>query len=563
MEFIDVIRARWKAAHKLQGLANTITIPNGEQLAGRYILTESGTATPSHDALGCFCKSLGFPTDANGNTVNDRDYERDADAQQTTRNIAAKYDNRALQSPVIVTADGVVLSGNGRTMAGVLAAFDGTDTAYIEYLAAYPQQFGFTTEQVRKFRHPRVLFLLDEAQPYDARTFAKFNAQEMKSQSKTEQAAKYGKVIDGETFGRIVSTINAFETLADFYACTEAATRCINDLRSTGAVDAMQYAQMFDGDTISTTGRETLENVLIGKAFADNPDAARQITAYKSVRKTVITALAEIANNLQFAADYTLAKELSDAVGLVYNARNAGYHDGERVSDFARQRVLFADDTATMADCRNTVVLTIADVLNDQRTTQLKKYMAVYNHQAADAAAGQTDMFCAGGIKTKSEILDDVQKLFATATKSDQNTAITASVAQRTADHLFVSDTTLKSVSEGGFATYRTKAGDEIVCHVDKIKNSIVYLSGKGGIKLWATTSELKPTADHNLSLPEWIEAGHVITDGTASQRIIAVTDTHVIFEWINGGYFDVGIGDVLQNWHLSADGICEIKEAA
>ncbi len=45
-------------------------------------------------------------------------------------------------------------------------------------------------------QHPRVHFLfLDEVLPYDAATFARFNAQEMKSQSKPEAAVKLGKVV--------------------------------------------------------------------------------------------------------------------------------------------------------------------------------------------------------------------------------------------------------------------------------------------------------------------------------------------------------------------------------
>ena len=86
---------------------------------------------------------------------------------------------------------------------------------------------------------------------------------------------------------------------------------------------------------------------------------------------------------------------------------------------------------------------------------------------------------------------------------------------------------------------------------------------GKGGIKLWAGVSSLVPTDNHNLSLPAWIKAGNIITDGTAHQRIAAVTDGSVIFEWLNGGYFDVNITAVLQSWTPSDSRVCEIREAA
>ena len=562
MANLEIIRARWQQAAKVAGLQNVVTLANGEQLKGCYTLTESGSATASHDVLNGFMMSAGFPTDGNGGSVNDRDYWHDHDAQQITRDIARNYDGRALQSPVVVSPDGVILSGNGRTMAGELAAHDGTDGAYISHLVNYCAQFGFTPDQVAAFAHPRVLFELENALPYTAATFAKFNQQEMKGQNKTEQAIKFGKTVNDETFGRIVATINGFETLGDFYACTEAATRCLNDLRTAGVIDAMTYATLFDGDTISAAGKETLENVLIGKAFADNPDAARQLTTYKSLRKSVVFALSEVANCLRLGDGYALTFELSQAINLAYIARQHGYKAGERVSNYARQIDAFSAET--ICDCKDTVILTLADALNDDKVTLLKRILAVYNHQAADAANGQTDMFCTSGVKTKAEILQEVKALFATGSTKEQNAAVSASVETRTAANLFIADELTKEVRKGSFVQYRTKAGDSIVCKVDALKGTIAYLIGKGGIKFWCSVSDLIATADHNLSLPEWLTPGNVITDGkSASQRIIAISDTHVMFEWLNGGYFEAAITTVLQGWHPSANGVCEVLEIA
>ena len=117
----NIIKERFDAARKIFGATDEIITASGVKVRGRYVLCESGVVTPSHDPLHGFVKSEGFPTDSNGQTVNDRDYERDTDAQKITRQIAENYDNRALQSPVVVS-DGIVLSGNGRTMAEKAAA---------------------------------------------------------------------------------------------------------------------------------------------------------------------------------------------------------------------------------------------------------------------------------------------------------------------------------------------------------------------------------------------------------------------------------------------------------
>lgn len=428
------IRDKWNAAPKVEGAQNEIVLANGEKVAGRYYLVESGAATPSHNSANGFAKSEGFPVDENGGSVNDRDYERDKDAQQITRDIANKYDSRAMQTPVVVSQDGVVLSGNGRTMAGELAAAQGTDAEYNEHLAKYPTQYGFTSEQVKGMQHPRVVFVPDAAMPYTADTFAKFNQQEMKGQSKTEHSVKLGKVVDDETFNRIISLINRFDTLGDFYADFTASREAIGELFKCGAISRPQMAEMVDGDGLSAIGKETLENMLIGKAFESNPDAVREATEFKQMRQTIIQALAEISNNISLGKDYSLELELAEAIDLVYNARKSGFKAGDRVSSYARQQQFdFYGVPSTVADYKNATMLKIADILNDNRSTLLKKYLQLYNTNAKDAANGQLDIF-SGTVANKESILNDVNELLNYGTEEEQKKAAQEAVEKRKAE---------------------------------------------------------------------------------------------------------------------------------
>jgi N12 class adenine-specific DNA methylase len=428
------IRDKWNAAPKVEGAQNEIVLANGEKVAGRYYLVESGAATPSHNSANGFAKSEGFPVDENGGSVNDRDYERDKDAQQITRDIANKYDSRAMQTPVVVSQDGVVLSGNGRTMAGELAAAQGTDAEYNEHLAKYPTQYGFTSEQVKGMQHPRVVFVPDAAMPYTADTFAKFNQQEMKGQSKTEHSVKLGKVVDDDTFNRIISLINRFDTLGDFYADFAASREAIGELFKCGAISRPQMAEMVDGDGLSAIGKETLENMLIGKAFESNPDAVREATEFKQMRQTIIQALAEISNNISLGKDYSLESELAEAIDLVYNARKSGFKAGDRVSSYARQQQFdFYGVSSTVADYKNATMLLIADILNDNRSTLLKKYLQLYNTKAKDAANGQLDIF-SGTVANKESILNDVNELLNYGTEEEQKKAAQEAVEKRKAE---------------------------------------------------------------------------------------------------------------------------------
>ena len=404
------IRDKWNAAKKENGDADEITLPNGKVVKGHYVLTESGAASASHQATNGFAETEGFPIDENGQSVNDRDYKRDQEAQQVTRSMATDYDQRALQSPVVVSQEGVVLSGNGRTMAGELAAQDGTDTKYVDYLHSHANKFGFTPEQVNGFKHPRVVFVPNEAMPYNADTFAKFNQREQKSQNNTEMAVKMGKVVNDALFGRIMDMVSKYDTLGEFYADDNATYAVVKQLAEADIIPQTEMAHLFDGGKLSEAGQSMIEGVMIGKVFQANPDAVRQITEVKSMRQAVMTALQDIVQNNRLGGGYNLSNELAEAVNLVYRARKAGYKLGQHVSYFAHQGNLFEyDEGATVADFNNMAVMMLADVLNDGRSTQLKKVIAFYNEQATDAAQGIGDMFV-GGVKSKTEIINEVNK---------------------------------------------------------------------------------------------------------------------------------------------------------
>lgn len=426
------IKEKWDAAPKVVGNADVITLPDGSKLRGHYVLTEAGAATASHDVNNAYKPTEGFPIDENGQSVNDRDYERDEDARKISRSIADNYDSRALQSVTVVDNNGITLSGNGRNIAGELAAQQGTDGAYIDYLREFPQKYGLTAEQVQSMQHPRVHFVPDEVLPYDAATFAHFNAQEMKSQSKPEAAVKLGKVVSDNTFGHIVRSLAQYDRLSDFYANEKDANGAIMELVKAGVVNDKQLPELRTGDALSAAGRELLENTLIGKVFQSNPDAVRQIIAQPGIKQSIVMALSEIAHNRTLANGYDLSEELSNAVDLVARAKQADpdtYKEGMPVSPFGRQQGLFDDE---LGDKRITdaTTLLLADILNSTKPSDLRKVLATYNGEGETAANGQLDIF-SGDLRNKEEILTDINKHFINATAKEQQALVDAAIAER------------------------------------------------------------------------------------------------------------------------------------
>lgn len=428
------IKDKWDAAPKVEGNEDALTLPDGSTISGRYVLTEAGAASPSHDANNGYVPTEGFPIDENGQSVNDRDYFRDKDAQQKVEGMASSYDNRALQDPVIVSKDGVVMSGNNRTMSGDLAARRGTDKAYVDYLAQFGhRKYGFTPEQVTGMKNPRVVFVPNEALPYDATTFARFNAQEKKSQGKPEAAVKLGKIVPDNVFNVIVNDISRYDRLSDYYADEKAVAQALGALMQAGVINDMQMPELRTGTALSATGKELIENTLIGKVFQASPDAVRQIISVPTLRQSIVMGLSEIANNRTLARNgYDISDELSKAVDLVARAKTAMpdvYTNGMPVSPFGRMQGLFDDE---FGDSRVTdaTALLLADILNSGRPSDLRKILTTYNNEASQASGGQMDMF-SGSIPTKEEILTTVIEHFRNATPKEQQALVDAAIAER------------------------------------------------------------------------------------------------------------------------------------
>nr|DAW08329.1 MAG TPA: Chromatin remodeling complex ATPase [Caudoviricetes sp.] len=427
------IKAKWDGAAKVEGNPNALTLADGSTIRGHYVLTEAGAATASHDVNNAYEPAEGFPVDENGESVNDRDYKRDRDAQRIVQDIADNYDSRALQSPVIVSKDGVVLSGNNRTMSGEIAAKNGTDKAYVDHLREFGAMFGFTPEQIEGMQHPRVVFVPDEELPYDANTFARFNAEQQKKQSKPEHAVKLGKIVPDNVFASIVGDISRFDRMSDYYADGNAVSSAIGQLLEAGVINEMQLPELRTGNALSAAGKELIENTLIGKVFQASPDAVRQIISTPTLRQSVVMGLNEIANNRTLAkSGYDLSQELGAAVDLVSRAKAESpeiYKEGMPVSSYGRQQGLFDDE---YGDSRVTdgVTLLLADLLNSGKPSDLRKVLSTYNNEAASPASGQIDMF-SGDVTSREDVLNNVLNYFRNATPREQQAIVDAAVAER------------------------------------------------------------------------------------------------------------------------------------
>lgn len=394
----SVAAQKFVNAPRLVGNKRTRMLPDGEtKIKGHYEIVPAESLTPSHDVNNDYKKSEGFPTDAEGRTVNDRDYEHDKAAQQNTDQIARKYNGMAIEQVPVVSDEGIVYDGNGRTMAGQKAAKEGTDAEYINDLLENAENFGFTKEQIEQsgIEHPRLVLVTDERLPYDAATFAKFNRNEKKTQSNTEQAVAKAKTLTSDEVGAIVAEIEGNGSLDAFFNNSKAINDLVKTLVDKGIIGQNEVAQMMDNpERLSAQGREYVKNLLLGSIF--KPETIRMLGIDSTVKNKAINAIRSVMDNMKLG-EFSLRDEIDQAIQLLYEARQGG----NKVDTLLRTPDMFGEDAAK----RYSSISQMMALALEGKVSDFRDLLDEYNRIAKARNTGEGNMFEA--TPTKEELINE------------------------------------------------------------------------------------------------------------------------------------------------------------
>lgn len=394
----SVAAQKFVNAPRLVGNKRTRMLPDGEtKIKGHYEIVPAESLTPSHDVNNGYKKSEGFPTDAEGRTVNDRDYEHDKAAQQNTDQIARKYNGMAIEQVPVVSDEGIVYDGNGRTMAGQKAAKDGTDGEYINDLLENAENFGFTREQIEQsgIEHPRLVLVTDERLPYDAATFAKFNRNEKKTQSNTEQAVAKSKTLTSDEIGAIVAEIDGNGSLDAFFNNSKAINDLIKTLVSKGIIGQNEVAQMMESpERLSAQGREFVKNLLLGSIFKQ--ETIRMLGIDSTVKNKAINAIRSVMDNMKLG-EFSLRDEIDQAIQLLYEARQGG----NKVDTLLRTSDMYGEDAAK----RYSSISQMMALALEGKVSDFRDLLDEYNRIAAARNTGEGSIFEAA--PTKEELVKE------------------------------------------------------------------------------------------------------------------------------------------------------------
>lgn len=394
----SVAAQKFVNAPRLVGNKRTRMLPDGEtKIKGHYEIVPAESLTPSHDVNNDYKKSEGFPTDAEGRTVNDRDYEHDKAAQQNTDQIARKYNGMAIEQVPVVSDEGIVYDGNGRTMAGQKAAKEGTDGEYINDLLENAENFGFTREQIEQsgIEHPRLVLVTDERLPYDTATFAKFNRNEKKTQNNTEQAVAKAKTLTSDEVGAIVAEIEGNGSLDAFFNNSKAINDLVKTLVDKGIIGQNEVAQMMDSpERLSAQGREYVKNLLLGSIF--KPETIRMLGIDSTVKNKAINAIRSVMDNMKLG-EFSLRDEIDQAIQLLYEARQGG----NKVDTLLRTSDMYGEDAAK----RYSSISQMMALALEGKVSDFRDLLDEYNRIAKARNTGEGNMFEAA--PTKEELINE------------------------------------------------------------------------------------------------------------------------------------------------------------
>ena len=391
---IEKIKAQYESSRSVSGDADEIYVGD-KTFQGTWKLVEAAAPSASHNER-TFYKTEGFPENADGSTVNDRDYEHDKAAQEAVISVAGKYDGRALSfdSPVVVTQDGVVVSGNNRTMSSKLAASKGTDGAYIEALKKRAKKFGFDAKDLEGFKNPRVVFEIQSDDNYSTQQFAQFNVSETKAMNPIETAVKVSKTVKPETVKAAAEVITEFDTMGELYADSKAVGRIFDKFETAGIINRFTRPQYENAGAITGAGKEFLETVLIGSVVNEKNIRGLNREGCKSIRRKLVRAISPLVNNKSMGG-YAVTDELNAAIDVMMQV-NIEKDKFKSVSEFAMQQNMF--------EKQNPVAIELAKKL-EGKEKDFADFMQGMNAALEPGASGQVDIFF-GGVETKEDVLN-------------------------------------------------------------------------------------------------------------------------------------------------------------
>jgi hypothetical protein len=379
--------------NQVSGKSRTITIADGSKIEGRYKVVSANDIIASHNESS-FSKSEGYPTNSRGETINDRDYQRDSNAQSEVIKMAQNFDARAIQQTPVVSPDGIVMDGNNRTMSRKLAAKNGTDALYLEALTQEADMYGINPTDISGIENPMLVFEASTVLPYTTTTLAKFNKVDKKEKSAAGKAVEFSKTLTDKARRQIAQMYENAKAPSDVTSEAKNAKQLRDILLDNGIIQSNEIPRYFDVDkgVMTKEGTALMENIALGSAFSENVINTLNLPGMGDVRKTILGSLVSLINNAALDRPHRLTKELGRAIEIIYELKKSKL----TIDDYLAQPDMFGEKLQPNID-EYAVTLALSE-------PKFKEWLTAYNNNV-----GQPNLFKENGetITTKRDLTNE------------------------------------------------------------------------------------------------------------------------------------------------------------
>lgn len=341
----DNVLRRWNGSafvpneNIVLGRAKDIILPNGERRYAKYAIVSMNDVIASHQQE-TFASSEGYPVNESGYNINDRNYQGDRAAQAIVQQYASNLEPELLITNVatpsgtpIISTDGIVISGNNRTMSLKLASSNAKAkyALYLDTLRSEAMVFGLdmTTMKVEK---PILVRIDYDFEAYTTQELAKYNAQETKGKHPVDKAVELANILQENAAcqASLPKILGEYERISDFYSTPSDCYKMIKLIEGCGILNQNEIVTYFDKDTNSFTegGKDFLETTLVAIVLQRDALIAANTDGVKSLRQVLVTTLPVLMANKSLG-EPALNRYLNDAVEFQLEVKNSGLKFGE------------------------------------------------------------------------------------------------------------------------------------------------------------------------------------------------------------------------------------------
>ena len=311
-EAFKEVKNKYESAPKETGRITTEPIASGDLVKGKYILIDADNVTSTHNEK-TFAKSKGVPVNERGETINDRNYEADKSAQASVIRHSGRFDRRAVKDAPMITKEGIVFSGNDRTMARKLSAEKGTDVDYMEGLREKAEMYGIDPAKIDNFKKPMLVFELETTPEYSTREFRKYNVEEKKAKSTLEEAVEISKSISQEAKDKVSNFLSRVSGVTELQA-SKVLPQLRDVLLEEKIITHEAIPKYFSAEgKLTETGKDLLENIVLGSIFKEAELRTLNEAGMKSLRNKLSTAGFELSENSRYA-EFNVLEHLKQAI---------------------------------------------------------------------------------------------------------------------------------------------------------------------------------------------------------------------------------------------------------